>query len=152
MTSLTLQRLNGWQRLFVVAAVLWLVPVGAVLVAQWPTKAEITGQWVDAYIEQIVQNTNELKSYSTWQVRNAYRDISDEELLKRLEQKYSSSVPLERIELNYRRRLDSLLMDQASTGLLGFAAWLLPLIAAYLLGMAIAWIRSGFERGNRRDA
>ena len=79
-----------------------------------------------------------------------YGDLSDEEIIDRLNTKFKGKVDLSRIELEYLRKLDGLRGEQAKV--VGYALmwWLIPSSCLYLLGLAVAWVIRGF-RGEPRQ-
>ena len=145
-------KLNGWRRLLVVVSLFWLVPVTAFVVDAWPTRSEITRDWLNAYIEEVIARSAELHEAAASTIRAAYGDLSDEEVLKKLEEKYSSTVPLELIELKHYERIAALPTNRAKLISLGAFVWFLPMLIAYLVGLAFAWVRAGFVGTGEGDA
>jgi hypothetical protein len=177
--------LNGWQRLWVLLAVLWLVPVLTVSYFVWPTApgafvrsperhyeikdtlnerplnvtaphaltfTELQRAWLDALVvpasvSEVVEIPGlgdvrfpidvfrpEFRALSIAQINvtaeklNHARDIEITDAAVRLHQDHVRAV---------KDRQRSIVVK-------AIAGWLVPAVALYALGAAIAWVRRGF--------
>jgi hypothetical protein len=137
-------KLNGWQRLWVVLSIIYFVIVVGFSFASWPTESNIENSWVYSLIDK----TKDPNDYA-YQIRDAYQDISDKELIRRINAKYSSNQNykeiLNTINLKYQSELQSLWKEQFKTIAIALMAWLLPIAIVYLLGLSFGWIYKGFK-------
>lgn len=137
-------KLNGWQRIWVVLSVIYFVIVVVFTYTVWPTESKIDNSWVYSLIDK----TKDPNDY-TYQIRDAYKDISDKELIKRINAKYSTNQDykeiLNEINLKYQGELQSLWKNQFRTTGIALVAWLLPIAIVYLLGLSVGWIYKGFK-------
>jgi hypothetical protein len=137
-------KLNGWQRLWVVLGIIYFAVVVAFTFSVWPSESKIENSWVYSLIEK----TKDPNDY-TYQIRDAYKDISDKELIRRINAKYSLNQDYKEIvssiNLKYQGELQSLRKEQIKTTAMALIIWLLPVAIVYLLGLSIAWIYKGFK-------
>ncbi len=52
---------------------------------------------------------------------------------------------LVQLEADYRSRLEKAWKERVEVVGIGFLAWLLPVIGAYVLGLAVGWVHRGFK-------
>jgi len=148
MNATALRELNGWQRLSLLVASLWLM--GAVIITglYFPTErawrsSALLEMWElerehDAQVKPFMERC---LSYDTLEASKCFTDYYQE--VKNLRNvRFQVGTDLE------RRIADDLLMQQVKAVGLGVALWIFPLIALYLLSMAIAWVRKGFHAGD----
>jgi hypothetical protein len=137
-------KLNGWQRLWVVLSIIYFVIVAGFSFALWPAESNIENSW--AY--SLIDKTKDPNDYA-YQIRDAYKDISDKELIRRINAKYSSNQNykeiLNTINLKYQSELQSLWKEQFKAIAIALMAWLLPIAIVYLLGLSFGWIYKGFK-------
>ena len=149
-----IRTLNGWQRLWVVAAALYLVPVSTGVVSFFPAREQIESSRVYAAIGAVAEHRKasepELRWEGAYSVRTTfYRDLSNDEIISRLNEKWGTKVDFSNIEEEYRRKIEALPFERAKIIGLGFLAWLIPVLFIYALGAAVAWIIRGFRSGIR---
>ena len=80
-----LSRLNGWQRLWLVLSVIYLIVVAGFTVTLMPKASQYLSSRVYDTVRTIKDNVPELSlntSLSTFEIREAYSDLSDEELIQ----------------------------------------------------------------------
>ncbi len=160
---MNLKNLNGWQRLWVVASLLWLLFVVGVSIAGdvIPTAdglearlgrntSYLQREWALATIEAARPASGISEQTTTAQIRSAYEDSSDTEIVDRFHSSFPS-VNYERVDSDYQEkldgeqtrhqeRLDALRVEQAeSIGLL-LLAWLGPSFGLYFLGWGVSWV------------
>lgn len=137
--------LNGWQRLFVVVGVVWLVAVAVVFCRKWPTAREISTASVCAAMDS--NDAGRLcdcgaKCSIHWDWPNGetwgrYLFFKDGILPADKDRSlHAFGVTLERI-LTHKR-------VAVAARALGF--WLLPLTTLYAAGWASGWVRRGFAQ------
>ena len=144
-------KLNGWQRLWIVVSIAWIVAVGASYVSSRGSEDKLHHDWSNDLIVYLIEQSSELHGQSVKSVRSAYSDLSDKQLVEALHDKYLPKHPaysygFAEIDKKYRA------LDRAEigrTGLRGSLAWLaaalgIPVLV-YLAGFAVAWVRAGFR-------
>jgi hypothetical protein len=168
------RRLSGWQRLWVVFAILYLLPVAVFTVSFVPKKTDTKRQWAFATIEIVKKYDEKLKNEDTWDIWRAYSDMSYEELIKRIRDKYSRDkysdksdrkkgpenkweqyrvkgtpripdIEFDTVNKEYQQKLNSLWKEQAKVVSIGGLSWGFSVIAVYILGMAVGWVYRGFK-------
>lgn len=137
-------KLNGWQRLWVVLSAIYLAIVIVFTWSSWPTKRQIENSWVYS----LITATKDPKDYA-YEIREAYKDIPDGELIKRINAKYSEKPEYKEIlnttNLKYQMEIQSLGKNRFKTFGIALLAWLFPIGILYLVGVAIGWIYKGFK-------
>lgn len=162
-------RFNGWQRLWVLFAVLW----GAVVaVVSWPmlapkTPARIKAEWADEmisaqwqylrepgellsqYRERVFKHTSEEDIIKPRRILSAdefnpeeLEDVTDEDYIQKL---HAMMREHDRIEREYTSRLASAPADFWRGGVVSMMVWAVPMLLLYILGMAIDWVWRGFR-------
>jgi hypothetical protein len=147
------RRLNGWQRLWVVLSVLYLVPVIGIAVILFPKQESLDESRVYDSISAVVSYVEKTEkariSEGVYTIRSKhYGDLPNDEIIQRLHEKWCGKVDFTTIEEDYKQKLDALPTERAKTAGIAFLAWLVPVIALYVLGLAIGWIIRGFRREN----
>ena len=161
--------LNGWQRLWVVASTVYflLVATLAVLVIPGglPTEREVTRAWRGAALRIDWEATewrdapNQATSSRFWVKEAAVQPesddpkVNDHDLINAIERKYASrpavSSQLKALSEDYTAKLVSLdrarRWDAWRGAAVAFVVWLVPSLAIYALGLAVAWIVRGFR-------
>lgn len=110
----------------------------------WPTEKKIENSWVYS----LINATKEPNDYA-YQIREAYEDITDRELIKRINAKYYANPEyketLNTLNLRYQKDIQLLWRDQFKTIGIALMAWVIPIVIVYLMGLAIGWIYKGFK-------
>ena len=151
-----LDKFNGWQRLWLLCTVLWALPVVALTVMAFPTVtvSEVNAQWANAKIDLIRKYHGNGEALAGFRKR-LYGNASDEEIthpVKKHDGKFdpSTAVPADEaqtLDAQYQARLTNLGDGSKFKAVaFGFLAWALPVIAIYLLGIAVRWVYVGFRR------
>jgi len=141
-----LSRLNGWQRLWVLVSVIYFLFAVSFIVLFLPKKSDYLSTRVHETIDLTIKNVPELRSSYVYQVRDAYGDLSDDEVVKRIHSKFKGQIDYSKIEEEYATRLAKLSSEQIKAVGTGFLLWLVPVVFIYLLGWAIGWVIKGFKR------
>ena len=144
------KRLNGWQRVWVVVTILYLVPVCVVAIDSFPKARDYARTRIHDSIEAVGRHMETTTAGYTFEGAYAVRQkyyggLSDEEIIDRLNAKFKGKVDFSRIELEYLRKLDGLRGEQAKVIGYAFMWWLIPSSCLYLLGLAVAWVIRGFR-------
>ena len=137
-------KLNGWQRLWIVVAVIYLVVVCVTTFSLMPNESEIKRSWASDIIDFVKTHDKSSQHLSTWEILNAYSDLRYEEIIKRMKKKYSTFEYME-IDKKYEDKLANLGWERTKVASIGFLFWLVPVILAYVLGLAVGWIYRGFR-------
>lgn len=146
-------KLNGWQRLWIVITILYLIPVVIGTMSYLPKREEIlssrTYAAIDAVAEYRKVNESDFRWDGAYSVRTTfYANLDDDQVFARLSEKWGSKVNLAVIEAEHQKRLDALPVAKAKIVGLGLLCWLIPAILVYVLGLSVAWIIQGFRHGN----
>lgn len=158
MTNLKL--LGGWHRLWLVLAVIWLIPVLITTITHIPkqSESEIKSEWVNEKLNLIKSERSLQESLPDLRQR-IYGNKTDDEIIRPTNEgssegsshfDSSTAVPIEKamqIDERYEAKLDNL-KKQSIFEIVGFGllAWIVPLATIYLLGMAIRWVIEGFRK------
>ena len=158
-------RLNGWQRLWIVVAVLYLAVAAAVVKARLPTRSQIYSSWADATLQVAGEELRHLQRYQ-WQDselrERLFPKLTAEEIVQKITDgarktdhddptnkdraRYKEEIL--RLESMYQSRLDALSTEQAKVVGWGVLGWAGPLAILYGFGLAVVWVVRGFrERG-----
>ncbi|MDK2126403.1 hypothetical protein [Parachitinimonas caeni] len=145
--GLSFMRMNGWYRLWVVAAIIWfcLISIGAwylrpkpesishrkeFLAAVSPTSAMHQCSWTTA------QQDCEKEAKVVVQMPNGYN------VLLAVDDKENG---LSVVRSYWRAVQNEAWKQQKQTALCALGIWLIPSIAALLVGHGVAWVRRGFQ-------
>lgn len=146
--------LSGWQRLWVVVTILYLLPVAFFTATDfWPKEQAYADtrlhKSIDAVGEYMESSTPGYSYEGSYTVRDKYyKDLSDEQIIERLHTKFKDKVDLSDIDAEYLHKVTNLPTERVHV--LGYALlwWLGPAIGLYALGAAVGWVFRGF-RGER---
>jgi hypothetical protein len=138
-----MNKLNGWQRVWIVTALVWAAVVvffGSITSPDSPARIrELRNEeWVDQCYQRGHISKDELR-----------RHMAEDELLAKVRKGHLDTVlPIEvgdAIDAKYDGLIRQYPHDLAIHVVHSAAVWAFPLIAIYLLGMGVAWIRAGFR-------
>src|SRR4030066_2189531 len=152
-----MKRLNGWQRLWMLMGVLYIIPVAFFSYSNMPKKADIMREWTIDVIELVKKHDDNMTKYSTIDVLNSYSDMSYDNIILKIRSKATgktkshfknliADAEFQIIEDWHRVKLESLLSDQLKIISYGIIFWLVPLGLIYLIGMGIRWVYEGFNK------
>jgi hypothetical protein len=162
--KMNLQSLNGWQRLWIVAMLLYGIVVAWVTVSALPSKAAVEKVWaahvLDAFANDLATTSG--KSFSAEGIRSikAFKEKSDEQIAQEITSTAASldltqpdkqdllgyKKMIGTLEVERQQNLQSVSNEQLKTLVTGFAVWLLPSMAMLLFGYLVAWVYRGFKR------
>jgi len=107
-----MKRLNGWQRLWVVLSIIYLLVVVGSTFALFPKASEVSNARVYDSINAVgrFREANEGSRFQgAYTVRaDDYFDLSDEQIIKRLHEKWGDKVDFTKIELEYKQKMQNL--------------------------------------------
>lgn len=155
-------KLNGWQRLWVLLAVLHFIAVATIGVINFPDgtklEAERANLALKLMVEQIVsfpdatpKIRDELlavlkeKNGVERLRRETYGEMQDKALIASIRAKSSGKLDLTALEKQEKLDAEQLRDDRAMHALQCLGWWLIPLIAIYLFGYGIGWVIKGFR-------
>ncbi len=132
---------------------MYAVPVFVFTAASWPQEQDISTERVYSSIQLVEAHLADIspdyRTEGAYTLRNGtYADLSDDQLVSKLHQKYGDSVNFRDIEETYNQSLQRLPRDKLNVVLYALAAWLIPLLAAYAIGAGVAWVLRGFRRND----
>ena len=147
--------LTGWQRLWLVASLLWLVAIPMLASTSFPTEAKWEAETLARIIEASTANrvaTEEIKT-GCWAQSEKSGELLDYALCMEANRiPYQNSIARSREdaariqEQGNLRIHDTLLTEQFKSVGLAALLWLIPVGTVYLLGVAGAWVVQGFRR------
>jgi len=173
------KRLSGWQRLCVVFCGLCLLVTAVLTVLALPSGSEYerkrlldsidlvlkhnafvqrleTAGFSKAEIEEHLSKGGKIDDHSVVSHEASdvirardYPDLSDEEILTRLHDKYSKKVDFASIEGAYRKSIARLRTQRLQVILFAFLIWCGVSLGVYGLGLSVGWVVKGFREKNR---
>jgi len=141
-----LSKLSGWQRLWLVLSVIYLIVVAAFTIILMPKASQYSSSMVHDTIQTTIDNVPKLSNMYVYQIREAYSDFSDEELIQKIHEKYKDEVDFDAIEKKYRNKMSHLPSVRAKFIGLGLLFWVAPIVLVYILGISVGWIVKGFKK------
>lgn len=154
-----IQRLNGWQRLWVLISVLYGIVVIILTISYLPSETKIRSQWAGEILDIIADDANEefKTNYSNkfygYSLRNEiYKDLSDDDIISRTTSKpdlftnESNKKKFDALRPKYGKALAELPLDIIKAIGVGLFWWIIPIGFLYVIGASIAWVIKGFTR------
>ena len=155
-------KLNGWQRLWVVAAGIYFVVVCGVGAAMFPDGARLEAERAKVAIDLALRAQvdaartlgNEraeldalrnLKRGAAEIRTEAYGDLSDAELIQRIRTTFGGKADFSTLDERIKRDAERLRDDRTTFIFQAAAWWAIPVLALYILGSAIGWVIRGFR-------
>jgi hypothetical protein len=139
-------RLNGWQRLWVIISLVWVIVIGSLFATSQRSGDQNYHEWANELVEYLIKQSPDLQGRTVASVRSAYSDLSDKQLVDALHEKYLPKHPAYHYgfsEINAKYSGAS--VQNTQHGLVWLAAAIGVPLALYLLGLAIFWIGAGFK-------
>ncbi len=84
------RKLNGWQRIWLVSSAVYLLIVIIVGFQSIPNPNQVYKEWSYSLIEWAVVNDPKLVNQSIIKIRNAYSDLEDVDLIRKIQEKYTN--------------------------------------------------------------
>jgi len=159
-----LNKLNGWQRIWAVAAVIWLIPSAWITFQNFPLEQQVheaaTQMYMDAMHDrrerdQEIANhcsstsSGDALAYLNCRLINEGMQglsVDEREAARTQNDANFHKIIQEKKEYIVTTGLKQLLGNQVRVALQGLLIWGIPLLSSYALGLGIAWIRSGFKK------
>ena len=139
-------KLNGWQRLWVIVSVAWVVVIGSAFVASQRSGEQNYHDWANELVEYLIEQSPDLQGHTVASVRAAYSDHSDKQLVDALHEKYLPKHPAYRYGFaEIDAKYFGVLVQSPRHESVWLAAGFGVPLALYLLGLAISWVRAGFK-------
>jgi hypothetical protein len=161
--------LNGWQRLFVVAAVLWAVAVAYYMATHFPSRTYMKDAWTslilgdasrgaEVYLETGKTKEDWLKEYPDFDRRLVAIEKTLSAAVAEAHKTGPHFVPDNEASIEFRlatvrdaredmANLLSYQIKRLATAV--FVWWLCPVIAVYVAGWTCVWVRRGFTDDRR---
>jgi hypothetical protein len=148
---LTVAKLNGWRRLWILAGALYAIPVVALSIGEMPSERTTRWLWAEASINVLRDRAG--KSGSRYLSReDLFGHASDSAVIARIldgAQRAEDPVYRQRIDSVARHcgdQIERLPLERARyVGAVILLAWAIPLAAVYALGAGVAWVIRGFR-------
>jgi hypothetical protein len=139
-----LRKLNGWQRLWVLASIVWLMAVGYYSATNYPGArptferigrascilGDLYGRDAKRAIEQVLPQLASLDENSPRNCKELFQRIAESGRASQVQEVYGKFLAETRTAFFSR----------------AVAYWVGPVVLAYLMGIAIAWVVRGFRR------
>jgi hypothetical protein len=156
------QHLNGWQRLWVLLSVIWLIIVGSYASIMMPRASDYATARLHDTIDAVCkhldsENPSDLKGdealhLSVFKFRCSLRKYGDwHEDENELRSTYKDIVDFAPVDRTYRHRMDGLRTEQLRAVGISLLAWLTPSLVVYVLGYGIGWVVNGFRQSAKKE-
>lgn len=147
-------KLNGWQRLWVVLTIVYLLTVAWISSFTFPKASNYLSTRVydslDAVGHYLEKEQPGFRYEGGWATRTKYyADLPEEQIVPKLHEKYQGRVDFSPIETRYRQAIEGLAKEKLRFVGVAFLVWLTPVVAFYLLGWAAGWVLRGFKHNDR---
>jgi hypothetical protein len=142
-------RLNGWQRLWVLITVLWMIAVVSVSYLLWPVAGSIQNS--DVYAQLKPEDSQRL--YDRWAkyavppdfIPDPGKTVDIGGHTVQFAQGLSENDMNKTAAAYYAALQHILLVRRVEFGGEAIAAWSIPVAALYAIGWAVGWVRRGFQ-------
>ena len=151
--------LNGWKRLWLLFATIWLIPVAVFTLTELPreNESDIKAHWATDIVNLRKNYHGGGESLDAYRQR-VYGNRSDEDIIHPPHTEdghfdLSTAVPAEEIE-QINKRYEAALQERERTSpsktlLIGFFAWAVPLLVLYVFGLGVHWVYLGFKNDSK---
>ena len=140
-----LNKLNGWQRLWLVLSVLYLIAVGIFTVSVIPTASDYqTDRIYDTF--NLIRDINPKAFDTDWTyiIRERAKEMGDDAWVNQVHNQYGNKI-FHLIEQEYQNKLSALHTEQLKIVGGGLVFGTLPIIIIYVLGLSFGWVFKGFR-------
>jgi broad specificity phosphatase PhoE len=154
-----LTKLNGWKRLWLLLAAIWLIPVGVFTFTELPreNESDIKARWANDIVNLQKNHHGGGESLAAYRQR-VYGNRSDDDIIHPPHTEgghfdFSTAVPAEEIE-QINQRYEAALQEReraspSKTLLVGFFAWAVPLLVLYVFALGVHWVYVGFKNSSK---
>ena len=145
-----LQKLNGWQRLWLIAVAVWFAVCITIATLNFPTRDKLQTAAIVA-MNEMYQSLGEAAESQREHCRRFisaedYRDgVPCMKMAGEAKQHYRKTVD-EAVSRQYARIDHDLMATQAAAIAWGLALWMVPSVLLYGFGLALTWARAGFTK------
>lgn len=143
-----MKRLNGWQRIWLVASIVWATLAALYVGSKIQTEAQLLEVWARFVAMDVVQRKmpDQALAPSAAEVRQRHGDLSAKQFIERIPTLYPD-VDFKGTLALYESDYAELRWNQFLGILLLLIVAALPPVFAYGMGLVVAWIRRGFKEG-----
>lgn len=154
-------RLNGWQRIWVVIAGIFLLLIASIALYELPNEHEIYESYAKDTLDLLkaryknpymrsenVKDVNfDFLERSYHSLKWSYPDHTHKQIAEALQKKFSAIDDMNFSEINarYEKKIAELPKKRINYLIRGAGIWLLVIGSIYLVGWLIAWIIAGFK-------
>lgn len=131
--------LNGWHRLWVLIAILYLAVIIAINWSSFPTKNHIYKDWYLELCNLTGQNPDEEQRNYNQLVLILENKI---EISRKIY--WGTYNAMLEIRTRHESKLNSLIKEQTQVFIKLLYIWMIPLLCIYVIGWLIAWVYKGF--------
>jgi hypothetical protein len=148
------KHINGWQRLWVVLVVLYLVPVIASTLGKWPTEYKFNDAMILECIESAARHSEsttpgltyeKARAELMWDYYGSFDSKPDIWAIEGIRSAYGDKANIVEIQDKYIDKIVNIRTEQAKVFGVAVLWWLIPSALLYLIGLVIAWVIQGFR-------
>ena len=147
-----MKALNGWQRIWVVIAVLTIIPTLISAIDDMPTNKKINRIFADKLIGKSLE-LNDFKNFNIWDIRSAYSDMTDKQLIEKIIAQHGEKM--EEQGLSYKdipnensEALNNINRSRLYIFIQYLGGWIAVVFGIYIFGWTIGWVIRGFRKDN----
>lgn len=116
-----------------------------------PTEKKVYRGWSHDLIQFAINNDPKLKNKWAWDIREAYSDLNDKELIEKIQKKLIQQnvfhkFDIEKITQKYQPKIKNMQVIQLKTIGIGALIWIVPMLVLYIFGCSVGWIYRGFKK------
>ena len=155
-------RLNGWQRLWVLIAIIYLIPIAIITINSFPTKNQIYNKWYE-YLYSIYYIANEKTDNEGFLLRSQIKNLDQQQKIIFLEASIRSKQHIDTgnemdqivyqnarqsipdFRKTYEADLNELPSNQKEIITISLLIWIVPLVIVYIFGLILKWVYKGFK-------
>lgn len=147
--KMQIKKLNGWQRLWVLSSVIWLITVLFIAVSTYPTKQN-TFIGDDEVMKNLSDKTIKILAKPGGVVGKYSNIRSVETLPNGLE--FSVASGMSQADIDYVRNdytnVDNKIVNKKRISFIWQMAmfWIAPCIVIYVIGLSLNWVYRGFKK------
>ena len=141
-------KLNGWQRLWVMISMIWLMVVTGFTVANLPQKYSIIDSWAVATYVVGTGKSLDAASLDNIPPRATLNKIRKD--IAKAQERYLTTnmggqVDFSKVNDTHSRQLEEIKLNQAKIVGYGVSIWLSTILVLYLFGWSAGWVIRGFK-------